>query len=198
MSSTKEEFKRNFDTIKTYITDPTIEIEPKGVDSYKVNNISNFVMFSQHRDSIIVEGTDRRYAVFEMGHSQINNTEYFGRIRKECFNQSVADEFYTYLLDFPAVQISKIPDTELRQEMMNMSKPSALKFIDAIFNDSEMKEAIFDEDKTVKSTTLYTHYKNWCSENGERNIITSTKFGTVIKDKLIKKRNSQGIVYEIS
>ena len=198
MSSTKEEFKRNFDTIKTYITDPTIEIEPKGVDSYKVNNISNFVMFSQHRDSIIVEGTDRRYAVFEMGHSQINNTEYFGRIRKECFNQSVADEFYTYLLDFPAVPISKIPDTELRQEMMNMSKPSALKFIDAIFNDSEMKEAIFDEDKTVKSTTLYTHYKNWCSENGERNIITSTKFGTVIKDKLIKKRNSQGIVYEIS
>ena len=193
MSSTKEEFKRNFDTIKTYITDPTIEIEPKGVDSYKVNNISNFVMFSQHRDSIIVEGTDRRYAIFEMGHSHMNDTEYFGRIRRECFHQSVADEFYTYLLDFPTVQISKIPDTELRQEMMNMSKPSALKFIDAVFTDIELKDAIFEE-KTVKPSVLYTHYKNWCSDNGERNVMTSTKFGTVIGNKLIKKRNNQGIV----
>ena len=114
-------------------------------------------MFSNHRDAIIVESTDRRYAIFEMGHSHMNDTEYFSKIRKECFNQSVADELYTYLLDFPAVSLSKIPDTELRLEMMNMSKPSALKFIDAIFNDSERKEAIFDEDNTVKSTTLYTH-----------------------------------------
>jgi phage/plasmid-associated DNA primase len=43
MSSTKEEFRSNFDKIKSYITDPTITIEPKGVNPYKITNISNFV-----------------------------------------------------------------------------------------------------------------------------------------------------------
>ena len=55
MSSTKEEFKANFDKIKSYITDPTMKIEPKGVNPYTINNISNFILFTNHRDAIIVE-----------------------------------------------------------------------------------------------------------------------------------------------
>jgi len=115
MSSTKEEFRSNFDKIKSYITDPTIMIEPKGVNPYTIKNISNFVLFTNHRDAIIVEETDRRYAIFEMSSAHMNDNEYFGKIRRECFNQDVANEFYTYLLDFPAVSLNQIPDTELRR-----------------------------------------------------------------------------------
>ncbi len=62
MSSTKDEFKANFDTMKSYITEPTVKIEPKGVDSYTIKNISNFVLFTNHRGAIIVEADDRRYS----------------------------------------------------------------------------------------------------------------------------------------
>ena len=190
MSSTKDEFRSNFDKIKSYITDPTIMIEPKGVNAYSISNISNFIMFTNHEDAIVVEETDRRYAIFKMSSVYINNNEYFGKIRKECFNQDVADEFYTYLLDFPAVPLNMIPDTGLRRQMINMSKSSPLKFLDAINEEPDLKEAIFDGETRVKASVLYTCYKNWCSDNGERNVMTSTKFGTVVGTKLRKIKNS--------
>ena len=195
MSSTKDEFRSNFDKIKTYITDPTIMIEPKGVNPYKINNISNFVLFTNHRDAIVVEESDRRYAIFEMSGAHLNDNDYFGKIRRDCFNQDVADEFYTYLLDFPVVPLNVIPNTELRSEMMNMSKSTPLKFLDAISSDDELKESIFDGETRVKGATLYTCYRNWCSDNGERNVMTSTKFGTVIGTKMRKVR-SNGTFYE--
>jgi hypothetical protein len=190
MSSTKDEFKANFDKIKSYITDPTVMIEPKGVNPYKIKNVSNFVLFTNHRDSIIVEETDRRYAIFEMSAAHVNDNEYFGRIRRECFNQDVANEFYTYLLDFPVVPLLPIPDTEIRREMMNMSKPSALKFVDAV-----REENLFEGFEEVPATSLYARYKQWCSDNGERTVVSSTKFGTVISTKLQKRHTREGNFY---
>ena len=188
MSSTKDEFKSNFDKIKSYITDPTIVIEPKGVNAYSIKNISNFVLFTNHRDAIIVEETDRRYAIFEMSGVHMNDDDYFGNIRKTCFNQDVANEFYTYLLDFPAVPLSKIPETTLRQEMMNMSKSSPLKFLDAV-----KEENLFEGE--VKSSVLYDAYRNWCANNGERLVLTSTKFGSIISTKLQKLKSRDGNYY---
>ena len=82
MSSTKDEFRSNFDKMKSYITDPTLIIEPKGINSYSVDNIRNFIMFSKHRDSVIVEQQDRRYAIFEMSTKYINNNDYFGFLNR--------------------------------------------------------------------------------------------------------------------
>ena len=190
MSSTKDEFRSNFDKIKSYISDPTITIEPKGVNPYKVKNISNFVLFTNHRDAIVVEESDRRYAIFEMSVSHINDNKYFGNIRSKCFNQDVANEFYTYLLDFPAVDIGIIPHTELRQEMMNASKSTPLKFLDAV-----RENKMFDNATEVEAMAFYTAYKDWCSDNGERLVQTSTKFGTIIKTKLQKRHTRNGNIY---
>ena len=55
MASTREECKSDFDRIKPYITDETITIEPKSIDSYEIDNIANTMCFSNHRDSILVE-----------------------------------------------------------------------------------------------------------------------------------------------
>ena len=49
--------------------------------------------------------------------------------------------------------------------------------------------------KEIKATELYEKYRNWCNQNGERNIITNTKFGMMIKDKLVKKHSRTGNVY---
>lgn len=120
MSSTKDEWRSNFDKLKALITDPTVSIEPKGINPYTVDNISNFILMSNHRDSVIVEQSDRRNAVFEMSDAHMNDTDYFGRIRASCFNQDVADAFYSYLLNLEKcgdlVDIFILPDTSLRQK----------------------------------------------------------------------------------
>jgi hypothetical protein len=190
MSSTKDEFKSNFDKIKTYITDPVISIEPKGVNAYQIDNISNFLLFTNHRDAIIVEESDRRYAVFEMSDVHRNDTNYFDMLEQKCFNQETADAFYTYLLDFPAVPIRCIPDTELRREMINLSKSTPLKFLDAV-----KEEDLFNDETEVNATVFYQKYVEWCRDNGERNTYTSTKFGTCLKGRLEKKKTRTGMMY---
>lgn len=193
MSSTKEEFRSNFDKIKRFITDSTITITPKGIDSYTMSNIGNYVLFTNHRDAIIVENTDRRYAVFEMSGIYANNSTYFNNLYSLCFNQDVANEFYTYLLDFSSIDLSKIPDTELKQEMMTLSRPTPLRFLDSVIEDN-----LFDGETKIKATVMYATYRRWCDENGERNITTSTKFGTIINTKIQKKRKNDGWYYNIS
>lgn len=190
MSSTKDEFRSNFDKIKGYITDSTIQITPKGVDTYTISNIGNYVLFTNHRDSIIVEQTDRRYAIFEMSSVYANNSEYFDRLYKLCFNQDVANEFYTYLLDFDSVDLSKIPMTELKLEMMYLSTPAPLRFL-------EEYSSSYDESCDVKAMELYNEYRRWCEDNGERTILTNTKFGTVITTKLKKIKKRDGWYYQL-
>ncbi len=190
MSSTKEEFKSNFDKIKSYITDSTISIEPKGVNAYEIDNISNYMLFTNHRDAVIVEEKDRRYPIFEMNSVHANNEVYFGNIRSKCFNQDVADAFYTYLLDFEAVSLVNIPDTEIRREMINLSKPTPLKFLDAL-----AEEQMFPDMTEVSAAVFYAKYREWCADGGERNVYTNTKFGLAIKGRITKRRKTAGCVY---
>jgi len=193
MSSTRDEFKSNFDKIKSYITDPVITIEPKGVNPYSIDNIGNYMLFTNHRDAIIVEESDRRYAIFEMSTARMNDTEYFNMLERECFNQEVADSFYSYLLDYPAVDVRKIPDTALRREMMSLSKSTPLKFLD--YSLGEGKEDIWDSETTIGATVFYQKYVDWCRENGERNCYSHTKFGLAIKGKIQKRKTRSMNVY---
>ena len=194
MGSTRDEFRKNWECMKSYITDPTILIEPKGINSYDIDNISNFIMFTNHRDSIIVEETDRRYAIFEMGTQYMNNNEYFGILRKLCFTQTVADEFYTYLMNFQAVSLGTIPKTELRQEMINLSKPNPVRFLDWIYADEDAQVQLQLEKGRVKPINLYNSYKGWCCENGEKPY-SNTKFGTVVSTKLDKIKSNGSYKY---
>jgi hypothetical protein len=201
MSSTRDEFKSNFDKIKTYITDPVIQIEPKGVDPYSIDNIANFILFTNHRDSIIIEDSDRRYAVFEMSSVHRNDVDYFSMLHDACFNQETANAFYTYLLEFKSDNIHKIPESKLKNEMKDISKPSALKFIDAILikedSSSILEYSDFTNATSISATVLYNKYSEWCRTNGER-AVSSTKFGISAKQKIESKHTKKGRVYIIN
>lgn len=189
MSSTRDEFKSNFDKIKSYITDHSISIEPKGVNPYSIDNIGNYLLFTNHVDSVYIEKSDRRYGIFEMGKKYMKDTNQFRKIREMCFNQDVADAFYTYLLDFDKADLNIIPETKLRKEMIELSLPSGLKFLKSYVEDE-------DNEREVKASIIYEKYTYWCSKNGER-ALSSTKFGLQIRDKIKKSRKNYGMVYEI-
>jgi hypothetical protein len=200
MSSTRDNFRSNFDKIKSYITDDTLLIEPKGRDAYQINNISNFLLFTNHRDAIIVEESDRRYAVFEMSTCRKGDWAYWKTLHDSCMNQDVANAFYSYLLDFPAVQLRNIPETELRKEMMSLSKPSPLKFLDAVNASPEERQEVLGNlvsaERKVKGNVFYNAYVRWCQDSGER-AVSSTKFGLAMKQKLEHKRGKTGLQYTL-
>jgi hypothetical protein len=50
--------------MKPLITNDRIEIERKGVDQYNGINVANIMMFTNHKDAVMVNNDGRRYAVF--------------------------------------------------------------------------------------------------------------------------------------
>jgi hypothetical protein len=197
LCSTREEFKSNFDKIKCFITDPTIQIEPKGVNPYEIDNIGNLVLCTNHRDSMVIEKGDRRYTILEVNECYLNNHAYFKDLADKCFNQTIINAFYTFLLDFDVVNTKVIINTPLRTEMMKLSMGSVDKYIEEIKNYPLMdfnRKII----KKIKAIDLYTKYVEWCSANGERNIISNTKFGLSVKLVYEKKRLTDGVYYTLS
>jgi hypothetical protein len=226
MCSTREEFRSNFDNMKDKITGDTLMIEPKGLNPYKCKNTCNFIMISNNRDALYVDGEDdRRYACMEMSEKYIGNHEYFEQLRAKCFNQECADHFYTYLLGYKPMNIKNIPKTALKTEIKEISRPSYERFahyLKGVFGaatipeekrDENYEEAMAemetlqneicirkrDEPTTkVRAKDLFACYSKWCAENGERNVLTSTKFGLSIKRLISFSTTSIGGVYDLS
>lgn len=196
-ASTREEFRSNFDKLKAIITDPTIEIEPKGLSSYEAKNIGNYIIVSNHRDSVVIENNDRRYQVLECSDIYANNTEYFGRVRKVLQlgddykdKMDAANSFYTYLMNYTdKVDLFKIIDTPLRQEMKERSLPNSAKFVKEYQERIDSMDTTYEHLCNIRAADLYQKYKEWANTNNEK-VVTNTKFGIDIKpyvNKIVKK-----------
>lgn len=194
MCSTSDTFKSNFDKLKVFISDPKLKIEPKGLPAYEIDNIGNYLLFTNHKDSIIVEQTDRRYALFEVSDKYKGNDEYFSMLREKCYNQDVANAFYTYLMRYKCVNIRKIIETEIRKELLQISKPNTIKFIEYFKENHADNEDIGD---SLTGLELYAYYRQYCQDNGERNVVSNTKFGLLIKGIVPKKKSNGRMVYLI-
>ena len=201
MSSSGTKWLSNFDKLKSNITDTTLNITPKGVDSYQTDNIGNYLLFTQHIGSIPIESSDRRYNAIEMLTKP--EPQVFTDLHAHCFNQRIANEFYTFLLDFESVDLLIFPKSNLKDEMKNLSKCSTLKFLDElacfewmyVVEKPGMTKAPV---KTIRAVEFYKRYMDWCQSNGERKIQNSTKFGTLVGKEITKKRTNKGMMYYFS
>ena len=122
----------------------------------------------------------------------------WSRLRSVCFNQDVANEFYTYLLSLKPdelIALHPIPSTDLREEMINISKSNSLRFIDDVQSGDfplAPHEVVHGK---IGSRDLYQKYSDWCYANGERNKATQTKFSTIVKRELKHGRGTSGVYY---
>ncbi len=93
MASSKDDFISKYDILKSKISGETIQIEPKNVDSYSIDNILEFIFISNHKDSLYLETGDRRYFCLEVSDKYAQNTKYFTNIRDNYFNKEVYNNF---------------------------------------------------------------------------------------------------------
>jgi len=55
----------SYEKLKQYITDEEMRIEQKGVDSRKIINYFNMLIFSNNQTPLQIQGGDRRYTIYE-------------------------------------------------------------------------------------------------------------------------------------
>ena len=208
LCSVKTEFMSNFDKMKSLITDTSITIEPKNIGSkYQIDNIANYILFSNNRDSIIIEDKDRRYAVFKASSFYKGNFAHFANIDKLCKNQKVGDALFTFLKNFhksnEKVELRSIPQTQIKREMRNNSKCSIIQFLDD-FDIIEYKDGRDCEDVAVdtdgslriQSSILFAKYRIFCDESNIKPK-SSIKFKSTLNEQGIKsaKRSSMFFIF---
>lgn len=186
MSSSRDDFRPNFDKIKSNITDSTIKVEPKGFPSYNCKNIGNYVFISNHEDSIIVEESDRRYQICKCSNAYQNNKTYWEKWRNLVLTENGRDSYYTYLMNYKVCNLHKIINIALRQEMINRSLPSSIKYLNYLIE--------INKRGNEKASMLFSNFKSWCDINNEK-MVTNTKFGTDIKNKIKRIRKKDGLYY---
>ena len=184
LPATSETFHTQFTKMKHYITDHKLEITPKGIDSFKVDNHLNFLSCSNNKYSIRISKNDTRYFTTEIKTklSKAYWTEYY----KDFQNQHFADMLYSYFLttkneDF--VDFTGRPDipmTELKQDLIDFSLPVYEKFYKDInegiyeLNENIIKEPFIYKDKEYKYACslpdLYNAYLDWGALNGEKDL----------------------------
>jgi len=55
----------SYEKLKQYITDEEMRVEQKGVDSRKIINYFNMLIFSNNQTPLQIQGSDRRYTIYE-------------------------------------------------------------------------------------------------------------------------------------
>lgn len=180
LPSISGEFHSQFDSMKHIITDPYITIEPKGVDPYEIPNFVNLLLLSNNLMSLKLETGDRRYACFEVSPCMKNDEEYWDDLHQNVLTEETGKHFYHYLKNLTKedkVSLRKIPNTEIRNELIQNSIPSYEQFFIDIKNGEEeigdnmyLPEFIFKKvniTNAITSDNLYRCYEVYCNKRKE-------------------------------
>lgn len=147
------------DRMKALITEPTINIRPKGKTSYTMKSYHRFMSFSNNPDPN--HKLKRRDITFRMSDDKINNVVYFteGNNYAKCLG--VAKAIYDYFMTYdtkPVIVESDIPKGEYDEMLKDTQKDSLMEFLDEMIY-------IGTGIKHIPSNTLYKNYLDFCTRN---------------------------------
>jgi hypothetical protein len=180
LPSISGEFHSQFDSMKHIITDPYITIEPKGIDPYEIPNFVNLLLLSNNLMSLKLETGDRRYACFDVSPCKKGDEKYWDNLHQNVLTEETGQHFYHYLKNLPSeekMSLRQIPNTDLRNELIQNSIPSYEQFfMDIKSGDEEINENMYIPEFTFKgeevmnaitSNNLYRCYEVYCNKRKE-------------------------------
>ena len=185
-----------FDLLKKLITDPTISINMKYRDTLEnYPDFCNLIMSTNNEWSIKIEQYDARYFGLNCSGRYQGNTAFFDNLVNNVFTQDVADHFFSYCYYYEPVDMTDIPETQLRKDMIMNSLSSPKRFLVRVKEMREGGEDKWDLENMMGGFDLYAYYKIFCAEENEKPL-SATKFGREIKNS-IRKIRSDGMKYEL-
>jgi len=166
--------KQHEGVLKALITEPTLLIERKGIDSIQQPNYLKVFMATNSTFAVPASRDERRYCVFDVASTYIGNTDYFNALHADCKSKEVQAAFLHTMqsIDLAGWHTGMIPDSIGLREQRYCSMDSVQKWIvDVLLNErwagvTGCTDDDFDEDwvEVLTSETLYKYYVNWCDK----------------------------------
>ena len=145
--------------MKALITEPTINIQPKGKTSFTMKSCHRWMSFSNNPDPNTK--LKRRDITFRMSDSKINNVAYFNEGNSYAKDLDVAKAIYDYFMTYetkPNIVESDIPKGEYDEMLKETQKDPIIEFMEEIIY---VNKGI----KHYPSNTLYENYLDYCKRN---------------------------------
>jgi hypothetical protein len=193
--------------LKGMITNKSINIEPKGVDTYEVNDLQRFIFHTNKPIPLQIPQSDRRFLIHKIHSSFIQSREYYNELAKSVFDPSVAYDFFKYLceLDISDFNPKDIPLTGAKIEIQKYTATPTQRFmVDVIEKKYNIGACMSKDGKTcIHLADLYKKYNKWLEVNGESTKISQKTFKLRLSEmdlepKRLKISGKDAIGYKIA
>ena len=106
--------------LKELVTDPIITINKKGVSEYKAENVTNFMMTTNHKNPIPITSDNRRFFIINISDDEIGNIDYFNKLRDQIKSESFYPNLYNFfrLIDISNFNPVLYPKTDELYEII--------------------------------------------------------------------------------
>jgi hypothetical protein len=167
--------------LKGLITEPTITIEMKGVDSYTVPNYIRLIVATNEEWAVPAMSKDRRYCVLDVSDERQQDREYFAAIANEMDNGG-REALLHFLLNrsIDGTDIAKFPKTKALEDQKRLS----LSLIDQWFMDCLERGCIdyrYSWDKAIPTSVAFAAFDSFCRNGGQRHYMFEATFGKAMK-----------------
>ena len=150
--------------IKGLITDPTLVINSKGVNQYKIHSYHRFINTTNQEQPVATSEDDRRNLIVRCSDELLNNSAYFIEINRLINDDNVIrtiGQFFKTLKVKENFNEYPIPHTIYQDELKEVSRP----YHELWLRDYAMENRDIEEVKLYPKE-VFSSYSAWCFDNG--------------------------------
>ena len=176
----KKECVESRGKIKGLITDPTLNINNKGVGQYPVMSYHRFIATTNNEDSIPTEKGDRRNLVIRCSDEKKGDTEYFKQMYEYLEDVNVIRTLYDHFNGLPNMDKFHeipLPKTEFQEDMKDSNRSP----IELWLEDFTMEHSM-DTTVTLRSDEVFSLFKSWISSHNMAYDVNAIKFMVRLKN----------------
>jgi hypothetical protein len=162
----------NNNALKSIITRNDVEITRKGMEPKTEKDYANYVMITNNEETMRVEDTDRRYAMFEANNKYRQNAEYITTLKACLDHPETAPAFFAFLAqrDISQYVPRLIPETAERTAAKITSAGDSIQFYLDVARGLEMPERMgpFEAEDEMTFSDLFQRFSSWRSRQPHR------------------------------
>lgn len=193
----------NSEILKTRATEPTINVNPKGVQAYEIDNMCDYDMTTNNYNVVkITDYSTRRFLQIETTSYYRDNCEFFNDYIENIENNPIAlRQIYEGLINFdykaivPSLNFQDVrykPASIVNEDVKSSNRDKFILFLEDWVRD--MKSANSNNTMIYTNNTFFDMYKTWCSRGSFKDELNKHQFGMKVNQITKKLLNINGLV----
>ena len=167
--------------LKGLITEPTITIEMKNVDSYTANNYIRLIVATNEEWAVPAMSKERRFCVLDVSDARQQDRAYFAAIENEMRNGGL-EALLHFLMhrSLDGVDVAKFPQTTALEDQKRLS----MSHLDQWFMDCLERNYIdhrYKWNAPIPTSIAFDSFKSFCNGLGHKAYMNEASFGKALK-----------------